>query len=162
MDGKGLMKYVFENFRKDCGFEDEVLSALNCAVDPPGIVLDSLGGFFGVEGMKLARIRRCGLLFLVKLGDLGVEIGGGEREKAREMEIEWKRKLVEEDHSDSVGALAYLHLVFTFGLVGEISVDDVVEFCARAASSKDFCDVIGIMGLVDKVPGMIIALLRSA
>ncbi|XP_054819489.1 FRIGIDA-like protein 1 [Prosopis cineraria] len=158
MDGKGLRKYVIEHFRRGSGLEDELPGALRCAPDPAAMVLDSLDGFCGANGMKNAEIRRirtCCSLFLGKLRAISPKIEFNAREKARKLASEWKWKFMTDDRADATGASAYLHLVLTYGLVSEVSMDDLVEISAMAASNKEVPELCRIMGLVDKVPDLV-------
>ncbi|KAK4275362.1 hypothetical protein QN277_018456 [Acacia crassicarpa] len=158
MNGMGLRKYVIEHFRRNSGLEDELADALRCAPDPAAMVLDSLDGFLGANGMKeaeLGKIRRCCVLFLGKLRAISPNIEFNEKEKARKLAAEWKWKFMTADRSDALTASAYLHLVLTYGLVSEVSMDDLVQFSAMAASNKEFPELCRIMGLADKVPDIV-------
>ncbi|XP_028777861.1 FRIGIDA-like protein 1 [Neltuma alba] len=156
MDGKGLRKHFIQHFRRNSGLEDELPGALRCAPDPAAMILDSLDGFPGANSMKDARRSKsfC-LLFLGKLRAISPKIEFNAREKARKLAAEWKWKFMTEDRTDALGALAYLHLLLTYGLVSEVSRDELVEISAMAATNKEVPELCRIMGLADKVPDLV-------
>lgn len=164
MDGKGLRKYVIDHFKSSNGVVAELLGALRRASDPAAMVLESLDGFHGANGMKdadLRKIRRSCLLLLEQLRVVSPKIEFNVREKARKLAAEWKWKLMTDDGPNTLGALGYLHFVLAYGLVSEVSMDELVDFSAMAANNKEVPELCRIIGLADKIPGKTIGLSRS-
>lgn len=163
MDGKGLRKYLIEHFKSSDGVEAELPGALRCASDLAAMVLDSLDGFHGDNGMKeaeLRKIRRSCLLLLEQLRIISPKIESNVREKAKKLAAEWKGKLMN-DGANTLGALGYLHFVLAYGLVSEVSTDELVDFSVMAANNKEVPELCRLIGLADKVPGKTTGILRA-
>lgn len=155
MDGKGLRNYIIENFKGSESVEAELQGALRSAPDPASMVLDSLDGFLGNNGMKevgLRKLRRSCVLLLEQLRIVSPEMESNVREKARKLADEWKGKLIN-DRANTLGALGYLHFVLAYGLVSEVSLDELVDFSVKAANNKEVPELCRVIGLADKVPG---------
>ncbi|KAG1366961.1 FRIGIDA-like protein 1 [Cocos nucifera] len=116
MDGVGLRSYIVEN-RKDLPvIKNELDAAIGSASDPSKLVLDAMDGFHrpkseGEKEGNLQAIRRTCLNLLERLRVVAPEIKPSVREKARELAVEWKRKI--SDGAENV--LAFLQFVASYG-----------------------------------------------
>ena len=95
---------------------------------------------------------------------MGPSLSGKVRKKAKRLAIEWKGSLVSENGNggDAVGAMAFLHFVAAYGLLSELSVNELATFSAMAAANDELPELYQIIGLTDKVPGKVLfELLRA-
>lgn len=159
MDGKGLRKYVVENLKDKYAIQDELPGALRCASDPAAMVLESLDGFHGVNGLRdneLRKLRKGCMLLLDQLRVLSPKIGFKVREQAKKLAVEWKERLMNDSTAKTLEALGFLHLVATYGLVSEFSMDELVDSSSMAAINDEVPELCRSIGLTDKIPGKII------
>lgn len=159
MDGKGLRTYVVEHLKDKAVIKDELQSALKCASDPAAMVLDAMDGVVGANAMKdekdLRLIKRsCNVLFQ-QLRAVNPYLSVEARKRAKRLFLEWKGSLVIEHNADAMWAMAFLHFVAAFGLLDELTVNELATFSAMAAVNDELPQLYQIIGLSDKVPGLV-------
>uniref|UniRef100_A0A0C9RJV0 FRIGIDA-like protein n=1 Tax=Wollemia nobilis TaxID=56998 RepID=A0A0C9RJV0_9CONI len=184
MDSKGLVKYIVEHRKDAAGLRSEVPSALNSAIDPARLVLESLEGFYqseqkspGNQGDKKesglpAQRRACILLLeslVTVLADpvLGVEhpvVPSNIKEKAKSIADEWKSKIdLEGDaaNGNSLEAQAFLQLLATFGIASEFNQDDLCKLVLAVARRRQTPELCRSLGLTSKMPDFVETLVNS-
>ncbi|OIW16387.1 hypothetical protein TanjilG_19103 [Lupinus angustifolius] len=157
-DGKGLRNYLVVNYKDIASINPQLVAALKCSHDPASLVLDSLDGVIGANGLKdsgeVKRMKKvCGVLFQV-LRVVCRNVSDEVRKRANRLFLEWKRSLVK-DNADAFGAMAFLHFVATYGLLSELSTDELTTFSAVAATNDELSELYHNIGLTDKVPGLV-------
>jgi len=156
MDGMGLRNYIDKNYKDKINVEAELLEAFRSAPGVGEMVLQSLEGFYRVNGnfndKVLGKMGRICVILLRVLSAAGVNVSGKVREKALKLAIDWKVRLIS-DHGNILGALGFLYLVYGFGIVNEFREDGLVEFATRAAINGEFMQLCRDIGFADKVPG---------
>lgn len=184
MDSKGLVKYIVEHRKDAAGLRSEVPSALNSAIDPSRLVLESLEGFYppelklpGNQGDKKesglpAQRRACILLLeslVTVLADpvLGVEhlvVPSNIKEQAKMIADEWKSKIdLEGDaaNGNSLEAQAFLQLLATFGVASEFNQDDLCKLVLAVARRRQTPELCRSLGLTSKMPDLVETLVNS-
>ncbi|KAH9299583.1 hypothetical protein KI387_031265, partial [Taxus chinensis] len=178
MDSTGLVKYIIEHRKDAAGLRSEVPSALNCAIDPSRLVLESLEGFYppepkspGNQGDKkesgLPAQRRACILLLESLVAvlagpvLGVEhpvVPSNIKEQAKTIADEWKSKIdLEGDaaNGNSLEAQAFLQLLATFGIASEFNQDDLCKLVLAVARRRQTPELCRSLGLASKMPDLV-------
>ena len=156
MDGIGLKNYVSCNIKDKFRVQAELREALRFSPDAGMMVLQSLEGFYGVNGSfnhkGMREMGRVCVMLLRVLSVSGVNVSGKARERVLKVAIGWKARLMG-DCANILGALGFLYLVYAFGIVNEFSVDELVEFGVVAAINGEFMQLCRKIGLTDKIPG---------
>ncbi|KAE9614752.1 hypothetical protein Lal_00036153 [Lupinus albus] len=157
-DGKGLRNYLLENYKNMASINPQLVAAFKCSHDPPNMVIDSLDGVIGANALKdsgeVKRMKKvCGVLFQV-LRVVCPNVSDKVRTRANRLFLEWKRGLVK-DNADAAEAMAFLHFVATYGLLSELTTDELATFSAMAATNYDLPELYHNIGLTDKVPGLV-------
>lgn len=158
MDGNGLRSFIIKNRKDIVAIRQELGPALLSAPDPAKLVLDSLDGFSPPNKMmegELVAIRRTCLTLLECFHDLSLEIKPLDREKAREVAVNWRKLLPDPKRDMSLVVLAVLHLVATFGLVDSFEVDDILDLIVQVARRKTIVDLCKSAGLDENIPGKV-------
>ncbi|TKY57372.1 FRIGIDA protein 2 [Spatholobus suberectus] len=157
MNGRALRDYVVEHLKDKAAVEVALQSALGCAADPASVVLDSLDGVFGAKDDKeLRKMKRsCGVLFQQLRAAAALPASFKARKRAKRLCAEWKGSLAGDGGADGVGAMAFLHFVAAFGLVSELSVNEIVTFSAAAAANDELPELYRSVGWMDKVPALV-------
>ncbi|CAL0307363.1 unnamed protein product [Lupinus luteus] len=163
-DGKGLRSYLLVNYKNVNSINPQLVDALKCSNDPASMVLDSLDGVIGANGLKdsgeVKRMKKvCGVLFQV-LRVVCPNVSDEVRKRANRLFLEWKRSLVK-DNADAFGAMAFLHFVATYGLLSELSTDELTTFSTTAAANDELPELYKNVGLTDKVPGLVQKLIEK-
>ncbi|KAI9074686.1 hypothetical protein K1719_043340 [Acacia pycnantha] len=157
MDGKGLRQYVILHAKEKTAIQAEIPGALRCAPNPAALVLDSLDGFYGVtdpRDMEQRKLRRACIVLLEQLRVLSPNIEFKEREQAKMMAAKWKASL-RTDGAKTLETLGFLHFVVTYGLLSEVSTDDLVDFTAMAANNDEVPQLCRIIGFTEKIPDLV-------
>ncbi|XP_010938943.1 truncated FRIGIDA-like protein 1 [Elaeis guineensis] len=159
MDGVGLRSYIVEN-RKDLPMIKNALdAAIRLASDPAKLVLDAMDGFYrpkseGEKEGNLQAIRRTCLNLLERLRVVAPEIKPSVREKAKELAVEWKGKIL--DGAENV--LAFLQLVASYGLASDFNRDEILDLLisvSRRKQALDLCKSLGVMeNMADLIGGL--------
>jgi hypothetical protein len=161
MDGICLKNYVIYNFKHKIRVQAELREALRFSPDAGMMILQSLEGFYGVNGsFKHKGMREMGRVCVMLLRVLSVSdvnVSGKARERALKVAIGWKVRLMG-DCGNILGALGFLYLVYAFGIVEEFSVDELVEFGVVAAVNGEFMQLCWDIGLTDRIPGKAVEL----
>ncbi|GJW11320.1 FRIGIDA-like protein 3 [Tanacetum coccineum] len=177
MDSKGLHKFISDNRRNLASIKEEIPIALRAAVDPGGLVLDSLSGFYISEATKnsnLLGVRRTCIMLMeclsILLTNLDVETLGNVidddvKERAKAIAEEWKPKLndinLDGSNGNSLEAHAFLQLVATFGIDSGLVQDDLLKLIPMVCRRRQTADLCRILGLSEKMPGVINVLANS-
>lgn len=180
MDSKGLRKYIIEHRKDAAGLRNEVPSALNSAIDPSRLVLESLEGFYSLEQKSsdkkesgLPALRRACTLLLESLVPvladpiLGVEhpvLPLNIKEQAKSIADEWKSKInLEGDvaNGNSLEAQAFLQLLATFGIASEFDKDDLCKLVLAVARRRQTPELCRSLGLESKMPDVVETLVNS-
>ncbi|XP_028758508.1 truncated FRIGIDA-like protein 1 isoform X2 [Neltuma alba] len=157
MDGKGLRQYVIVHAKEKTAIQAELPGALRCAPDPAAMVLDSLDGFYGVtdpRDMEQRKFRRACIVLMEQLRVLSPNIGFKVRERAKMVASEWKASLWT-DGAKTLEALGFLHFVVAYGLLSEVSMDELVDFTAMAANNDEVPQLCRTIGLTEKIPDLV-------
>nr|GEX32217.1 FRIGIDA-like protein 3 [Tanacetum cinerariifolium] len=168
MDSKGLHKFISDNRRNLASIKEEIPIALRAAVDPGGLVLDSLSGFYISEATKnsnLLGVRRTCIMLMeclsILLTNLDVEtlgdvIDDDVKERAKAIAEEWKPKLndinVDGSNGNSLEAHAFLQLVATFGIDSGLVQDDLLKLIPMVCRRRQTADLCRFLGLSEKMP----------
>lgn len=163
MDGKGLRSFLVAHRKDGSDMRNDIESALRFASDPAKMVLDAMDGFYNGRKMKgdrdseHAALRRTCLILLERLDMVSPVIKESVKERAKNLALEWKRKIAEGGETDGqMEGLSFLQLLATFGLVSVFNADDLLDiFCIipRRRQAPDLCRA---LGLVEKVPGKVL------
>lgn len=177
-DVAGLHKFISDNRKNLATIKEEIPVALQAAVDPGGLVLDSVRGFYNlVDGKKDANLlgqrRTCIMLMeclSVMLGNLDEGfasrvISETVKERAKGIADEWKPKLDDLDldasNGNSLEAHAFLQLVATFGIDSCFVKEDLIKLVPMVARRRQTADLCRFLGLSEKMPGVIDVLVNS-
>jgi hypothetical protein len=156
VDGKGLRNYILDNFKDRIRIQEELIEEFRYAPDAGEMVLQSLEGFYVLNGKfndkGLRRMGRICNTLLKLLGVAGVNVSSKVKDKALLVALEWKVRM-RDDYGNIVGALGFLYLIYGFGIVSEFSMDELVEYAARAAVNGEFMQLCRDIGMTDRVPG---------
>lgn len=156
MDGVGLRNYVKCHFKDRIRVQAELPGALRCAPDPAVMVLGSLEGFQGVNGVpkdgESRKMRKCCVMLLKQLGVAAPCVSCKAREKALKLALEWRGRLLADD-ANTLGALGFLYLVHAFGVASEFGTDELVDFSVMAAINDEVPQLCRDIGLAERVPG---------
>lgn len=177
MDSGGLHKFISDNRRNLASIKDEIPIALRAAVDPGGLVLDSLGGFYisdAIKNSNLLGVRRTCIMLMeclsILLANLDVStvcdvIDDDVKERAKAIAEEWKPKLndidVDASNGNSLEAHAFLQLVATFGIDSGLLQDDLLKLIPMVCRRRQTADLCRFLGLSEKMPGVINVLVNS-
>ncbi|XP_024975658.1 FRIGIDA-like protein 3 [Cynara cardunculus var. scolymus] len=177
MDSGGLHKFISDNRKNLVILKEEIPIALKAAVDPGGLVLDSLNGFYIVDGKKdsnLLGLRRTCIMLMeclsILLSDLTMNtatkvISENVKERAKIIAQEWKPKLDDLDldasNGNSLEAHAFLQLVATFGIDSDFVHEDLSKLIPMVSRRHQTADLCRFLGLSDKMPGVIGVLVNS-
>ncbi|XP_071723372.1 FRIGIDA-like protein 3 [Rutidosis leptorrhynchoides] len=177
-DAQGLHKFISDNRKNLASIKDEIPIALKAAVNPGGLVLDSLSGFYSlVDGKKDANLlgqrRTCIMLMeclsvlLTKLDEKSVSkvISDDVKERAKVIAEEWKPKLddldVDASNGNSLEAHAFLQLVATFCIDSDFVHEDLSKLIPMVSRRRQTADLCRFLGLSEKMPGVIDVLMNS-
>ncbi|KAJ9541333.1 hypothetical protein OSB04_027839 [Centaurea solstitialis] len=177
MDSGGLHKFISDNRKNLASMKEEIPIALKAAVDPGGLVLDSLNGFYILDGKKdsnLVGVRRTCIMLMeclsILLLDLDMDtvtkvISENVKERAKIVAQEWKPKLDDLDldasNGNSLEAHAFLQLVATFGIDSDFVHEDLSKLIPMVSRRHQTADLCRFLGLSDKMPGVIDVLVNS-
>ncbi|RDX79402.1 FRIGIDA-like protein 2, partial [Mucuna pruriens] len=159
LDGAALRDYVGEHLKDKAALEVALQTALSRASDVASLLLDSLDGVVGANAAKdekeLRKMRRsCGVLFQ-QMRAVGVSVSLKVKKRAKRVCAEWKGNLVSEGSADSVAAMAFLHFVAAYGLLSELTGNELITFSVMAAASDELPELYRTLGFTDKVPGLV-------
>ncbi|RWR83245.1 putative FRIGIDA-like protein 1 [Cinnamomum micranthum f. kanehirae] len=166
MDGKRLVSFILAHRKDGVDIKDELDDALRSAPDPAKLVLDSMKGFYpprkkGGKDAELAALRRACILLLERLAAMAPLIKESERERAKELALEWKEMVYEGDDSLLEG-MGFFQLLATFGLVSEFEIDDLLEMLSVIARRRQTIELCKALGLTNKVPDLIKKLINKS
>ncbi|KAI3667871.1 hypothetical protein L6452_42941 [Arctium lappa] len=177
MDSGGLHKFISDNRKNLAIMKEEIPIALKAAVDPGGLVLDSLNGFYILDGKKdsnLLGLRRTCIMLMeclsILLSDLDMNtvtkvISENVKERAKIIAQEWKPKLDDLDldasNGNSLEAHAFLQLVATFGIDSDFVHEDLSKLIPMVSRRHQTADLCRFLGLSDKMPDVIDVLVNS-
>ncbi|CAJ2639953.1 unnamed protein product [Trifolium pratense] len=158
VDGIGLRNYILDNFKDRIRIQAELIEEFQHAPDAGEMVLQSLEGFYVLNGKfndkGLSRMGRICNTLLRLLGVAGVNVSSKVKEKALKVALEWKARM-RDDYGNIVGALGFFYLVYGFGILSEFSMDELVEYAARAAVNGEFMKLCRDIGMTDRVPEIV-------
>lgn len=157
MNSTRLFSFILAHRKDGMDIKGELDDALRCAPNPGKLVLDSMKGFYpskirGGKDPELAAVRRACILLLERLGAIAPVIEEDDRERAKELALEWKEKVFQGDDSLMEG-LAFFRLLGSFGLVSEYDVDDLLDMLCVIGRRNHTIELCKTLGLTDKVPG---------
>lgn len=166
MDGKRLVSFILAHRKDGVDIKDELDDALRSAPDPAKLVLDSMKGFYpprkkGGKDAELAALRRACILLLERLAAMAPLNKESERERAKELALEWKEMVYEGDDSLLEG-MGFFQLLATFGLVSEFEIDDLLEMLSVIARRRQTIELCKALGLTNKVPDLIKKLINKS
>ncbi|KAJ7963691.1 FRIGIDA-like protein [Quillaja saponaria] len=156
-DGKGLRKYISEHMKERRDIQKEFPAAMQCVADPAAMILDAMDDFYGASEVRFKdfRVIRLDCIFLLEqLRGIAPHIGDEVKEKSKKLAEEWKEKAMM-DGAIAIKALGLLHLVATYGLASEFSMDDLVEIAAIAANKNEFQELVRVIGFGDRIADII-------
>ncbi|KAK7299965.1 hypothetical protein RJT34_10796 [Clitoria ternatea] len=166
MDGKGLRDFLGEHLKDKDLIKVELQRALKCASNAAWMVLDSLDGVVGGSAVKgddkhVRKLKRsCNVLFQ-ELRAVSPSVTSQVRAKAKRLASEWKVSLMNDGGGDSAGAMAFLNFVAAYGLLSELSMNELATLSAVAAACDELPELYQIIGLTDKVPGLVQKLIEK-
>ncbi|KAJ7952795.1 FRIGIDA-like protein [Quillaja saponaria] len=176
MDAKGLLNYVMEN-KKNLSFIREELSiALESALEPARLVLDSLEGFYPSDetiqpwdkrSAALQGMHKSCLMFMEAMATLLARADPGAvhllnpetKQQAKAIADEWKPKLASAGtdvaNGNSLEAEAFLQLIATFRIASEFDEEELCKLVLAVAHRRQAPELCRSLGLTHKVPGII-------
>lgn len=184
MDANGLHKFISDNRKNLASIREEIPDALRSACNPFSLVLDSLKDFYpgdilGVDGKKdanLLGVRRTCLMLMECLSQVfsdGVSGFSSDnqmltseiKKQARAIANEWKPKLgdlgIDASSGNSLEAHAFLQLLATFAVASEFDQDEICKLVPAVSRRRQTADLCCSLGLSQKMPGIIGALVSS-
>lgn len=177
MDSEGLHKFISDNRKNLAAVREEIPIALKAATDPASLVLDSLNGFYCVEGSNLDGKKDANLLGLRRTCIMLMEclsiflssacniITENIKERARDIAEDWKPKLddldVDANNGNSLEAHAFLQLLATFGVDSDFDQEDLLKLVPMVSRRRQTADLCRCLGLSEKMPGVINVLLNN-
>ncbi|XP_044503135.1 FRIGIDA-like protein 3 [Mangifera indica] len=182
MDSEGLHKFISDNRKNLAALKEEIPLALKAAADPACLVLDSLEGFYlvevpNVDGKKdsiLLGLRRtcimlmeCLSILLANLDmvSLSAVISENVKKQAKAIAEDWKPKLdaldVDASSGNSLEAHAFLQLLATFGIASGFNEEELSRLIPMVSRRRQTADLCRSLGLSEKMPGVIKALVNS-
>lgn len=174
MDGDGLTKYIVEHRNKVAALRNELLLALQSAIDPSRLVLKALEGYHLLElepnrgmGTEASANRRSCIMLLECLAEvladpvLGVDhpvVPSNIKDSAKEVANLWRSK--RDIHADaasenSLDTQAFLQLLATFGIASEFNDDELLKLVTAVARRKQTPALCKSLGLTAKVPDIV-------
>ncbi|KAK9268697.1 hypothetical protein L1049_000457 [Liquidambar formosana] len=164
MDGKGMRAYIFDRPKERNEIRVELAGAFQCAPNAAAMILDAMEGFYGSNSRpnkgdkdpELVGIRRTCVMFLEEMtGVVEKErIEGEVKERAKKLAVEWKGK-VSRDGENTLEALAFLHLLASYGLASEFDVEEIVSLLVLVAKYRQTTELCRTLGVVDKIPDLV-------
>lgn len=183
MDSNGLHKFISDNRKNLASIREEIPIALRNAANPFALVLDSLKDFYsgkilGLDGKKdasLLGLRRTCLMLMESLGSLMVDtvsdyphnkiLTSDIKEQAKLIANDWKPKLndldIDANNGNSLEAHAFLQLLATFGIASEFDEGEICKLIPAVSRRRQTADLCRSLGLTQKMPGVIEALINS-
>lgn len=177
MDSEGLHKFISDNRKNLAAVREEIPIALKTATDPASLVLDSLNGFYCMEGSNLDGKKDANLLGLrrtcimlmeclsIFLSSASNIITEDIKERARDIAEDWKPKLddldVDANNGNSLEAHAFLQLLATFGVDSDFDQEDLLKLVPMVSRRRQTADLCRCLGLSEKMPGVINVLLNN-
>ncbi|XP_077217433.1 truncated FRIGIDA-like protein 1 [Tasmannia lanceolata] len=160
MDGKGIRSFIIENKKQLFTLRNEIGPALRFASDPAKMVLDAMDGFYSLDpkskrdkDMELGSIRKTSILLLERLLMISPEIKNDEKERAKNLAVEWKGK-ISPGGENPLEVFAFLQLLVSYGLVSLFDVDELLDLAVFIHRRKQI-DFIRALDFTEKVPDFI-------
>ncbi|XP_034690274.1 FRIGIDA-like protein 3 [Vitis riparia] len=182
MDAKGLLNFTMENRKNLSAIREELSVALESAMEPARLVLDSLEGFYPSDqttqqGDKkdaaLQGMRRSCLMFLEAMAALLARADPGAdhllnpetKQQAKAIADEWKPKLagagIDAANGNSLEAEAFLKLLATFRIASEFDEEELCKLVLAVARRRQAPELCRSLGLTHKMPGVIEVLVNG-
>ncbi|KAK6947030.1 Frigida-like, partial [Dillenia turbinata] len=159
MDGKGLRKFINDNAKDRQQIRLEIPGALKLASDPAKMVLDALEGFYsenssskGEKDPAVSGFRRTCIMLLEELKVLGPQINANERERAKNLAVQWKGKL-SRNGKNPLEALGVLQLLATFNLAAEFDAGEVLDLVVNIGRYRQAMELCRALGYSDRISG---------
>ncbi|TYI02500.1 hypothetical protein ES332_A11G271200v1 [Gossypium tomentosum] len=160
MDGKDLQMFLNGRWKEHGLIGNEVAMALKLSGDPAKLVLDAMEGFYpphlskGDIDFEGDVARRSCILLLEQLMKLSPEIKPNVRKEAVKLAFDWITKMkVESGHELEV--LGFLWLLASFQLGDAFDADELVNFLVFVAQHIQTPELFKVLGLGDKITGLI-------
>ncbi|GAV58772.1 Frigida domain-containing protein [Cephalotus follicularis] len=182
MDVKGLMTFTMDNQKKLYAIREELSIALESAIDPARLVLNSLEGFYPPDettqtedkrDAALQGMRKSCIMFMEAMAALLARIDPGSdfflspetKQQAKAIADEWKPKLasagIDAANGNSLEAEAFLQLLGTFRIASEFDDDELCKLVLVVAHRRQAPELCRNLGLRDKMPGVVGSLVNN-
>ncbi|KAL1834956.1 hypothetical protein ACET3Z_004607 [Daucus carota] len=180
-DSEGLHKFISENRKNLAAIKEEIPIALSASADPANLVLDSLQGFYSIQGAQLdgkkdsyllglrrtcIMLMECLRLLLATLDmDSFSYVISDVKERAKAIAEEWQPKLVDLDldasNGNSLEAHAFLQLIATFGISSDYDQEVLSKMIPMVSRRQQTADLCRSLGLSERMPGVIDVLVNN-
>lgn len=175
MNSEGLHQFVSDNRKNLASVKEEIPLALKAAANPARLVLDSLEGFYLMEGpntdgkkdSNLLGIRRTCIMLMeclsvllanMDLVSVSAMISKDVKEEAKSIAEEWKPKLdaldVDASNGNSLEAHAFLQLLATFCIASDFNEEELARLIPMVSRRRQTADLCRSLKLSEKMPGL--------
>ncbi|CAN6688382.1 unnamed protein product [Malus baccata var. baccata] len=182
MDTEGLHKFISDNRKNLASIREEIPLALRAAANPALFVLESLEGFYRLEGPNTDRkkdanllgVRRTCIMLMECLSTLLTNpelvsasdiITEEVKDMAEAIAEEWKPKLdaldMDASNGNSLEAHAFLQLLGTFGISSGFDEEELFRIIPMVSRRRQAADLCRSLGLTERMPGVIEVLVNS-
>lgn len=165
MDSSGLLKFIVSKRKESVSLRAEIVQALEEAVDPPRLVLESLEEFVNCKSTKVGVTDKrwaCGMLVQalfpeVNSGKKGPEFARSVVERAARILEQWKELMDGESEGVTLGAaeaVMFVQMVVGFQLSARFDKELLRKLMVQHASRRDMAKLAVALEDKEKMGGL--------